>query len=83
MAMQTREAIIRARVPAQLKTETDEIFEALGITSSEAIRIFLGQVRLTRGLPFPLRLPPDRHDATDLLLSREQRQRVLDASYDD
>ncbi len=83
MAMQTREATIRARVPAQLKTETDEIFEALGITSSEAIRIFLGQVRLTRGLPFPLRLPPDRHDATDLLLSREQRQKALDASYDD
>lgn len=81
--MQTRESTIRARVPTELKTETDEIFEALGITSSEAIRIFLGQVRLTRGLPFPLRLPPNTLDSTDLLLSREQRQRALDASYDD
>ncbi|MEO6060926.1 MAG: type II toxin-antitoxin system RelB/DinJ family antitoxin [Thermoflexales bacterium] len=81
--MNTREATIRARVPSQLKTETDQIFEALGITPSEAIRIFLGQVRLTRGLPFPLRLPPDAHDNTDLLLSREQRQKALDASDDD
>ena len=81
--METREATIRARVPAQLKAETDEIFEALGMTSSEAIRIFLGQVRLTRGLPFPLKLPPQPVDNTDLLLTAKQRQAVLDASYDD
>lgn len=77
-----REAVIRARVPQILKEETDQVFEVLGISSSEAIRLFLTQVRLRRGLPFSVVLPPSE-DNSDLLLSSRQRQSALDACYDD
>lgn len=80
--MALREATIRARIPQPLKDETDEVFKALGITSSEAIRLFLKQVQLRRGLPFAVVLPGEE-DNTDLLVSHRQRQAALDTCYDD
>lgn len=80
--MPLREAIVRARIPKPLKDETDEVFEALGITSSEAIRLFLTQVRLRRGLPFAVTLPAQA-DNSDILISTSQRQAAIDACYDD
>jgi DNA-damage-inducible protein J len=43
---------IRLRVPAQMKSEADEIFRQMGMSMSEAMRIFLGQCINTGGLPF-------------------------------
>jgi antitoxin component of RelBE/YafQ-DinJ toxin-antitoxin module len=51
----------------------------LGINTTEAIRMFLSQVRLRRGLPFQVSIP----DNQDLLLPVALRQRALDAVYDD
>lgn len=80
--MIAKEATVRARIPVALKVDTDEVFQALGISSSEAIRLFLTQVRLRRGLPFSVVLPaPD--DNADLLISARQRQSALDACYED
>lgn len=45
-------AIVRARVSAQLKDESEAILEKLGVTSSQAISMFLSQVVLKKGLPF-------------------------------
>lgn len=80
--MPTKEATVRARIPQSLKSDTDEVFDELGITSSEAIRLFLTQVRLRRGLPFSVVLP-QADDHSDILLSPRQRQSALDACYDD
>lgn len=78
--MITKEATIRARIPQALKAETDAVFEALGISSSEAIRLFLTQVKLRRALPFSVALPAEN---ADLLVSARQRQSALDLCYDD
>lgn len=80
--MLASEATISTRIPQSLKTETDRVFQALGISSSEAIRLFLTQVQLRRGLPFPVILPPE-NDNDDILLSPQQRQSALDVCYDD
>jgi DNA-damage-inducible protein J len=80
--MPAKEATIRARVPEALKADTDAVFAALGMTSSEAIRLFLSQVKLRRGLPFSVALPAVDENS-DLLLSRGQRQSALDLCYDD
>lgn len=48
---------MRVRVRPALKEETEEIFQNLGLTTSEAFNLFLEQVRLHRGLPFPLEIP--------------------------
>jgi len=43
---------VRLRVPAQMKSDADEIFRQMGMSMSEAMRIFLGQCINTGGLPF-------------------------------
>jgi DNA-damage-inducible protein J len=67
---------VRARVDLALKEETDRIFSELGISTTEAIRMFLSQVKLRRGLPFPVGLPSANDD---LLLSPNVRQAALDS----
>ena len=48
---------IRARVEPELKRDAEAVLKKIGLTSSEAITLFLAQVKLTQGLPFPLRMP--------------------------
>jgi DNA-damage-inducible protein J len=50
-------ATISARVKPELKASAERIFDELGLTSTEAITLFLKQVELHRGLPFNIRLP--------------------------
>jgi len=75
-----KEAVVRARVSIDLKSEAEEVFEELGLTTTEAIRLFLSQVRLRRGLPFHVTLPGE---SNDLLVGRSKRQAALDSVYDD
>lgn len=80
--MAIRETTVRARVPISLKEETDAVFDQLGLSSSEAIRLFLTQVRHRRGLPFSVVLP-QQSDNSDLLLTAKQRQAAIDSIYED
>jgi DNA-damage-inducible protein J len=50
-------ATVRARVEPELKRGAEAVLKKIGLTSSEAITLFLAQVKLTKGLPFPLRVP--------------------------
>ena len=43
---------IRLRVSENIKIEAEEIFKQMGMTMSEAMRIFLNQCVNTGGLPF-------------------------------
>lgn len=49
--------MIHARVDPRLKKSVERIFSDLGISTTEAIRIFLKQVQLHRGLPFFVATP--------------------------
>ena len=75
-----KDAVVRARVASDLKDDAEEVFEELGLTTTEAIRIFLSQVRLRRGMPFSVQLPEDNDD---LLVSGGMRQAALDSLYED
>jgi DNA-damage-inducible protein J len=48
---------VRARVEPKLKRGAEAVLKKLGLTSSEAITLFYAQVKLTKGLPFPVRVP--------------------------
>jgi DNA-damage-inducible protein J len=67
-------------VDSGLKHDTEKVFEKLGLTTTEAIRLFLAQVKLRGGLPFEVRIPTDN---SDLLLTPSSRQSALDSLYDD
>ena len=54
-AVKTR--MIHARIDPKLQKSTARVFSKLGITTTEAIRLFLKQVELHEGLPFPITVP--------------------------
>ena len=45
-------ATVQARVNAELKQEAEAVFAAIGMTTAEAIRVFLQQAVNSGGLPF-------------------------------
>jgi DNA-damage-inducible protein J len=51
--------MIRARVEPELKEAAEAVLKELGLTPTEAIRLFYKQVTLKHGLPFPVELPND------------------------
>jgi DNA-damage-inducible protein J len=52
-----RTAMINARTEMELKTEVEGILKTLGMSTTEAINIFFKQVKMRRGLPFPVEIP--------------------------
>jgi len=46
--------ILRTRVNPEKRREAEELLGELGISTGEAINIFLSQVVIQRGLPFPV-----------------------------
>lgn len=53
----SKTAMIRARTEPKLKNKVERIFDALGLTASEAINLFYHRVELENGLPFDLKIP--------------------------
>ncbi len=74
--MPLKEAVVRARVDVKLKRDSEDILRQLGLSQTEAIRLFLTQIVRRRGLPFAVALSPDDND--DLLLPRSKRQAAID-----
>jgi DNA-damage-inducible protein J len=55
-----RTSNIFARVEPEVKEQAEFVLEQLGIPMSNAIRLFLRQVVLQRGIPFELKLPQSK-----------------------
>ena len=49
--------MIHARIAPRLKESAERVFSKLDISTTEAIRLFLKQVELHNGLPFPIAIP--------------------------
>ena len=52
-----KSAMIVARTEPDLKTDAEKILKKLGLSTTEAINMFLSQIRLHRGLPFEVKIP--------------------------
>ena len=50
-------ATVRARIEPKLKHDVESVLTQLGLTFSEAIELFLVQVKLNNGIPFDIRIP--------------------------
>lgn len=55
--MREKSEVIHSRMNPKLKRSAEAIFARLGLTTTEAIRLFFKQVELRRGLPFDVRVP--------------------------
>lgn len=81
--MKVQDSYVRARVDKKLKRDTERILDRLGLSTTEAIRLFLVQVRLQEGLPFHVGLKQVTRENDDILLPARMRQATLDSVYDD
>ncbi len=62
-------AVLHTRIDPKLKTQAEAVFEEIGLSSSDAIRIFYKQVVLRKGLPFDVSIP-NKETAETLAKSR-------------
>ena len=49
--------IVRARVSPKLKDDAELVLSSLGVSMSDAIRMYLTQITLRRGIPFIVEIP--------------------------
>ncbi len=55
--MKTKSSATRARIEPTVKAKAKKIFAKVGLTESEAIRLFYHHSVLAGGIPFDLRIP--------------------------
>jgi DNA-damage-inducible protein J len=71
--------MINTRLEPRLKKASEAVFARLGVSTSEAITMFLNQVVLHKGFPFPLRIP----NAETRKAIKETKERRNVEVYDD
>lgn len=70
---------IAVRVDDDLKKEASAIYQALGLDMTTAVRLFLKQTVLTKGIPFPISLErPSLSDdeLSELMLAKMEGVRL-------
>ena len=51
------DATVRARIDVDLKEDVEKILSEIGISTSQAITIFMKGIKRERGIPFELKIP--------------------------
>ena len=75
----SKTAVITARIEPKLKESVEQVFAQLGLTTTQAITLFLRQVELQKGLPFNLKVP----NATTQTALQEAQTRQNLTTYTD
>lgn len=65
-----KSSVIHARIEPETKSMAERILHRLGVSPTEAIRMFYRQITLRRGLPFSVEIPNRLTRAT---MERSQR----------
>jgi DNA-damage-inducible protein J len=50
-------ATVRARIDENLKIDVEHVLKKLGLSISEAIILFMAQIKLKKGIPFNVKIP--------------------------
>ena len=69
----SKTAILRARVDFEKKTAAEAVLGQLGISLSDAVSLFLGQISIHKAIPFPLTTLP-RLDLSNATLEQIERR---------
>ncbi|MBU3577882.1 type II toxin-antitoxin system RelB/DinJ family antitoxin [Polynucleobacter sp. UK-Kesae-W10] len=69
----TANAVVRARIDAEIKKEASLVLEAMGLTVSDALRMMLVRVAAEKSLPFEPLVP----NKQTISAMREARERQL------
>ena len=77
----TKTAMIRARMEPALKKDAEQVLADVGLSPTDAIRLFYRQIALHKGLPFEVRVPnAETRAAIDQARSRKKLKSFKTAS---
>ena len=65
-------SMIHIRVQPEIKEEAEEILSNLGMTTTEAVNIYLKQIILNCGLPFKVRIPKFSDEMLEAIAEAEE-----------
>jgi len=66
----SKSAVVHARMEPQTKKKAERVLTQLGLSPTEAIRLFYHQISLHGGLPFEVRIP---NEETRAVLKKSQK----------
>ena len=75
-------AAVYARIEPELKNEVEGILSQLGVTPSAVVQMLYSQIKLTRSIPFEIKLPTRKPLCVEELTT-EQLNAELQKGYDD
>ena len=70
------ETVIRSRIDPAIKQEASRLLEKMGLTMSDAIRLFLHRVTIDKGLPFDVKAPNESTRAAVRAAKRGELERT-------
>ena len=73
------DTVIRSRIDATLKIEAQMLLNRMGLSMSDAIRLFIHQVVARKGLPFQVKLPKQAAKEHDTWFRQEVHAAMKDA----
>lgn len=73
------DTVIRSRIDATLKIEAQALLKKLGLSMSDAIRLFIYQVVAEKGLPFQVKLPEQAAQEHDAWFRQQVHAAIEDA----
>ncbi len=69
-------ATVKVKIEPELKKEAETIFQNLGLTPMEAIKLFYRMVKLEKALPFDAKIPND--ETLQALQDAEERKNLTE-----
>jgi len=81
----SKTSVITTRVDPELKSNAEHILLELGMTTAQAITMFLKQVELNRGLPFAPRLPSrdEQHEERQAIIKQALAELMDAGTFND
>lgn len=83
MIVMEKTATLNLRVSPSVKQQAEKVLSSLGVSMATAIDIYLRQIALAGGIPFPVRLPPVPENMNADLMDAETLHRTLIKGMDD
>ena len=74
-------AAVYARIDPKLKADVEDILSQLGLTPSSVVQMLYSQIKLTKSIPFKIKLPVSKPLSIDGLTT-EQLNIELQKGYD-
>jgi addiction module RelB/DinJ family antitoxin len=74
---------LNLRVDPKVKQHAEEILSELGISMSAAITMYLKQINMTGGIPFPLEIPKAPVEINAELMTEKELRDKLQKGYED